>query len=50
MSEDKYYYKTRHRDGKKNSRIYKAFSNSNAEMRSKIPSELISRLKTLVST
>ena len=45
MSEDKYYYKMRVRDNKPNSRMYKAFASSNAEIRSKIPSDLIERLR-----
>ncbi len=47
MSEDKYIVKYKNHD-KKDKRFYKAFSNGNAEQRSKIPSDLIQRLKDLI--
>jgi site-specific DNA-cytosine methylase len=47
MSEDKYIVKYKNHD-KKDKRFYKAFSNGNTEQRSKIPSDLIQRLKYLI--
>jgi site-specific DNA-cytosine methylase len=47
MSEDKYIVKYKTHD-KRPKRFYKSFSSSNAEERSKIPSDLINRLRLLV--
>lgn len=47
MSEDKYEIKYHNHD-KINRRFYKAFKNGNAESRSKIPPDLINRLRELI--
>ena len=47
MSEDKFIVKYKTHD-KRPKKFYKSFSSSNAEERSKLPSDLINRLRLLV--